>query len=161
MTLLLFTPVISIWKVCPGASSLPVQSAQTHASPGALHPEPSPCPGTRHRHTSSARSRLSQSLGDEARFGGAHLLCLWTRRLKSAPKRSLVFAAPGLRFYREVRASSRGFRQLSASRPWNISLLSATNEGSQFLLYLQKIKPEEVAQSNSNSLSRLQPNGHN
>ena len=42
-----------------------------------------------------------------------------------------------------------------------ISLLSSMYKKSQFLLYLQKIKLEEVAQSNSNRLPRLQPNGHN
>lgn len=131
MTLLLFTPVISIWKVSPGARRLPVQKAQTHPSPGGLHPVPAPCPRPPHSHRSSAHSRL------------------------------LAFAAPGLSFCREVRASSRAFRQLSASRARTISPFCSTHKGSPFLLYLPKIKPEEVTQSNSNRLSRLQPNGHN
>lgn len=131
MRLLLFTPVISIWKVSPGSRRLPVQKTQTHPSPGGLHPVPSPCPRPAHRHRSSAHSRI------------------------------LAFAAPGLSFCREVGASSWAFRQRSVSRARTISPLCSMHKGSPFLLYLQKIKPEEVTQSNSNRLSRLQPNGHN
>lgn len=159
MTRWLFTPVISVWKACHGANVLPVQKTQTLRPPGT--PGPAPPPRPPHAHLSSIHGRLSQSLGNKAGFGAARLLCLWNRRLKSTLTRSLAFAAPGLRFCREASVSSQVFRQLSASRAWNISLLSATRKESQFLLYPQKIKPEEVAQSNSNRLSGLQPNGHN
>lgn len=40
MPLLLFTPVISIWKACRGASSFPVQNAEMHTSFIALSPVP-------------------------------------------------------------------------------------------------------------------------
>lgn len=135
--------------------------SRTHRHSGHSHPQSGPTPRPLHAHSSSVHRRLSRSPGDKAGFGAAHLLCLWNQRLKSTPTRSLAFAAPGLCFCREASVSSQVFRQLSASRAWNISLLSSTHKESQFLLYPQKIKPEEAAQSNSNRLSRLQPNGRN
>lgn len=116
---------------------------------------------TAHVHTSSAQSALPRLEGQRsgrerharpARATGdlqEHLLRIWP------------LLAPGLHFCSKANVSARVFSQLSASKARNIALLSSMCRGSQFLLSLQKMKPEQVVQSNSNRLSRLQPNGHN
>lgn len=58
-----FTPVISMWKACRGAHSVPVEHTHTHTYTSFIAPSRAHPSATEHAHTSSAHSTLSPALG--------------------------------------------------------------------------------------------------
>lgn len=152
-----------MWK-SQGANGAPVWNAQTRTvfiAPGRAD---SPATAHAHAHTRAPPTISSAHSSPQPPRSGLELHTRSigvTGDLEEHLLHTWPLLAPELHFCNKANVSSRVFRQLSASKAWNIALLCSTRRESPFLLSLQKMKPEQVVQSNSNRLSRLQPNGHN